>query len=271
MSDPRRLRSLGLDLQVVWGSDSTARPPIGDEPRAATLMEMATVVSVREDAGCHVLDLGEFGSFRHNHQRSEVTILRMPTNPTHLDPVLHGPVLLHALAHLGCYVIHASAIRRPGEAVTAVIADSGVGKSTLAQMASDLGWERVADDLLPLRCEQQQIFALPKLHQPKLTAACQYPSTAPDALALGRIVCLRRSRQGAAARLGAGACARVILENTVAMRVYPKQALAEHLRFTATLAQQVERGRIEALDLQVEERPDDIAGAIADALDRIAA
>lgn len=270
MSDPRRLRSLGLDLQVVWGSETTAQPPISDQPRPATLMEMATFVSVTEDAGCHVLDLGQFGSYRHNHRRSEVTILRVPANPAHLDQVLQGPMLLHALAHLGCFVIHASAIRRPGEAVTAVIADSGVGKSTLAQIATTLGWERVADDLLPLRCEQQQILALPKLQQPKLAADCQYPSTAPDALALGRFVRLRRGPESAAARLRAGACARVILENTVAMRVYPKQALAEHLRFAAALAQQVEHGRIEALELQLAERPNDIAGAIAEALDRIA-
>jgi ABC-type dipeptide/oligopeptide/nickel transport system ATPase subunit len=28
--------------------------------------------------------------------------------------------------------------------------DSGVGKSTLARVATDLGWQRVGDDLLPI-------------------------------------------------------------------------------------------------------------------------
>lgn len=266
-----RLRALGLDLSVVQAAETAVdAAPIG-AGLAATLMEIPTQVQVSEFRGCCLLDLGRFGRYRHDPQKQQIAILRPPERAEHLDEVLHGPLLMHALAHRGCHVMHASAIRRQEEGVTVLTAESGVGKSTLAAIATRMGWQRVADDLLPLRRGSAGLLlACPRLRQPKLDAAEQYPFDAPEELPVRRILRLLRGELGAIRPLDGVSSTRLILENTVATRVYPKHALAAHLQFAAQIGQQVAGHRIEALELQVADRPGDIVGAVAEALARIA-
>jgi hypothetical protein len=236
-------------------------------PLTAELCETPVGVTISEAWPLSDLDLGEFGAYRYDAGRATVWIRRPALEPDWEPEALTGPVLLHALAQRGVFVLHASAARPPGGPLIAFTAESGAGKSTLARMATEIGWQRVGDDLLPLAERDGQIVALPHLRQPKLADSQQYPSVAPRALVLSGLIHVGRGTKTRFERMSAREAADLCLVSTVATRVFASLSLAAHLAFTARLADAVAAGSLIAGRLTVADRPDDVAGAALEALE----
>lgn len=240
-------------------------------PVAAELCEMPIQVTLAEAPPLSDLDLGKFGAYRYDASRATIWIRRPALDPAWQIEALRGPVLLHALAQCGVFVLHASAIRTPGGALVAFTAQSGVGKSTLARVAADQGWVRVADDLLPIADRDGRLVALPHLPQPKLTALQQYPSDAAPAVPLAALIHLERGPQAQFKPLASRDAADLLLSSTVATRVFAGRSLAAHLAFTAGVAEAVSAGRLLVAHLITEDRPADVSGAVAETLALVAA
>lgn len=189
-----------------------------------------------------------------------------PQDVSELALALEGPVLLHALAHAGIHVLHASAIAMPDGRAIALTAGSGTGKSTFAALARTYGWPRLADDLLPLTRVGTAWVARPHLNQPKLADDEQYPAAAPRDAPLAAIVELAR---GPAARwddYDAGTVARLLLAGTVATRTYTGPMLVAHLEFCAAAGRAAASGELLAGRLTVADRPGAIGDAVGEAL-----
>lgn len=240
-----------------WARCAQVQAQLCERPIQATLSELGPLSD---------LDLGEFGAYRIDVERSRIWIRRTAAQPLWQSEALRGPILLHALASHGVYALHASAIQRPGLPLIALTAASGTGKSTLAAVAARLGWRRVGDDLLPVAHIGGRMVALPHLPQPKLAADQQYPADAPSHVAIAALLRLDRGERARFKRLDASAAAQLVLTSTVATRVFAQRSLAAHLGFAAAFAHDVATGQLLAGELTVAERPDDVTGAVNEAL-----
>ncbi|MGE4071681.1 MAG: hypothetical protein AB7E72_10945 [Lysobacterales bacterium] len=248
-------------------SGTAAVAPAFGTALAAELCETPVRVAVAEAAPIFDLELAQFGAYRFDAASSRYAVLREADSPQLTREALEGPVLLHALAHHRVYVVHASALKGEDGKALLFCAPSGIGKSTFARVAQALGWQRLADDLLPLaRTSDGGIQALPHLQQPKLLSAEQYPADAARALPLAAFIELRRGSVAGIRRLaGAEVLARV-LRHSVATRIYASACLAAHLDFCASCAAEAGWGLLRVAELTVAVRPDDIGGAVQEAL-----
>jgi hypothetical protein len=127
---------------------------------AAELCEIPVQVTLAEAPPISDLDIGQFGAYRYDASRATVWIRRPAQEPAWQIEALREPVLLHALAQLGVFVLRASAARTPAGALVAFTANSGVGKSTLARVPAERGWRRVGDDLLPIAIREGQALGI---------------------------------------------------------------------------------------------------------------
>jgi len=153
-----------------------------------------------------------------------------------------GAPLVLALALRGVHLLHASAIAGPS-GVVALSADSGVGKSTLAAGAPTLGggWERIADDQLPVRMEGGPV-ALPHFPQLKLAASQGYPTDAPVRRPLRAVVELERvADQGLVEveRYAPAEATLALARATVAARLFDPDLLGKHLDACAAAAREI--------------------------------
>lgn len=241
-------------------------------PYIAELAGASVRATLSEAPPYWLLDLGDHGAYLFAADTQTVTIERPASSLALGELALTGPVLLHALAHQGVYVWHASAIVAAAGGATALVADSGVGKSSLAAAAARMDWHRIADDLLPVALESDQHPVVrPHLEQPKLEAAEQYPATAPGSLPLRAVLRLRRGDRAALAPLSPRAAVELAVTATVASRTFPGSALETHLAFCARIGQLVGSGELLAAELTVAERADDVDGAVREALAVLAA
>lgn len=232
----------------------------------AELCETPVQVSVSEAAPLFDLDLSQFGAYRFDEQNSRFAVLRAAKTPELGREAVLGPLLLHALAHRRIFVMHASALQRVDASAVLFTANSGVGKSTLARTAQSSGWRRIADDLLPIAAKNGKAWVLPHLPQPKLAAEEQYPVDAPAALPLAGFVEIRRGAASALKRLGPAATLERVLRSTVATRVFSNTSLRAHLQFCRQMASAVAQGDLLAAELTIADRPEDIPGAVSEAL-----
>jgi hypothetical protein len=238
---------------------------------SAELAEAKCTIAAKQTTTGTLLDLGELGSYAWDELTRDTAVLIPPVNQNDLALVLSGPVLLHSLAHDGIHVLHASASALPDGRAIALTAGSGTGKSTFAATALAHGWQRLADDLLPLTRDGDAWVARPHLAQPKLADDEQYPADAPRDVPLAAIVELAR---GDAARwddYDAGTVTRLLLAGTVATRTYTAPMLAAHLDFCAAAGRAVTARQLVAGRLTVADRPDAIAEAVDEALGLLAA
>jgi hypothetical protein len=235
-------------------------------PVAAELCETPVHVTLAEAPPISDLDIGQFGAYRFDASRARVWIRRPALEPAWQIEALRGPVLLHALAQQDVFVVHASAARTPDGALVALTADSGVGKSTLARVATELGWQRIGDDLLPIAISEGQVVALPHFPQPKLADHAQYPTDAPRTQPLAALMHLARGPSAAFWRLTPRQGADLVLASTVATRVFASRSLASHLAFTAQVAGIVTAERLLVGRLAMVDQPDNVAGAAGEAL-----
>ena len=163
-----------------------------------------------------------------------------------VESTLLGPVLLLALALRQRWALHASAAALSC-GVTAFLADSGVGKSTLAAGLAASGWQPAADDLLPLRLTRAGAEALPRYPQLKLER--QWGLELPAALPLCALFLLRPREEGqvggiAIERVGARTAATTLARFTFVKFLFDRQLLASHLIFCTELAQRIPMYRI---------------------------
>lgn len=162
--------------------------------------------------------------------------------PTALaEEVLLGPALSLALAIRNTWLLHASAARGGGR-VLAFIGRSGLGKSTLAAfLHQQPGWQRLADDVLPVRGGPEGLQALPRFPQLKLPLSDQPGAMAPSELPLQAIYLLAAARADAPVVLEP-LCGRTavlaLLAHTAAARLFDRRLLEQHLAFCAHVALQ---------------------------------
>jgi hypothetical protein len=234
---------------------------------AAELCETGLQISVTESGSLIDLDLAQFGAYRFDAVNAGYAVMRSAISNELQQEAMRGPLLLHALAHRGVFVIHASGLLGTSGKALLFCAQSGVGKSTLARTAKGMGWQRLADDLLPVSLTTEGgVVTRPHLDQPKLTAAEQYPTDAPAQLPLAAFVELRRGPETRIRRLEGAEVLERVLRNTVATRVFARACLSAHLDFCAQVASAAGRGQLLVAELTVADRPEDIPGAVREAL-----
>jgi hypothetical protein len=262
------LAACGFKFTVA--ADATDMPDAGAwttrAPVAAELCEVPVQVVVAEAPPLCDLDIGEFGAYRFAAAQDRVWIRRPAQDPAWQIEALHGPVLLHALAQRGVFVLHASAVRTPAGALVAFTASSGVGKSTLARVAAERGWQRVADDLLPIANPSGTIVALPHFAQPKLEAGQQYPADSALALPLTALIHVARGRTTSFEDATARQVTDLVLSSTVATRVFAGQSLMSHLVFAAFLTELAAAGQLIVGRLALAQRQLDVDEAADEAL-----
>ena len=155
-----------------------------------------------------------------------------PAGDRLLERALGAPLAL-ALAARGVHLLHAAAVAAGGDALVAITGASGAGKSTLAAAAAghpDLGLERVADDILPVRLGAAPA-ALPHFPQLKLAPAQQYPREAPTPLRLAALVEIDHSAACRRAELTPTSAAGTLLalvRSTVAARLFDAESIRAH-------------------------------------------
>lgn len=265
---PDALTAAGLRFSLV-DARADAVPPVQGHRRGpfhADLGGTALTVSVDEAPPCWRLDLDDHGIFDFDATRADITLRRAGRDPGRTHLALVGPVLLHALAHHGIFVLHASAVADADGRAIALVGASGVGKSSLAAAARTRGWRALADDLLPFAAAADDLVALPALEQPKWSTAEQYPSDATARLPLAALVAVRRGTGAAFEPLPPRAATELAVAMTVGTRVYPGAALGAHLAACAALGSAVASGRLRAGTLDVPNCPDAIDAALAEAL-----
>jgi hypothetical protein len=172
-----------------------------------------------------------------------------PLSPAPLDEtelqILFGPALLLALARRGTFALHASAVAT-AFGVAAFVGQSGAGKSTLAQPAVE-GWERVADDIVPVGPRPNGIVALPRFPQLKLGRAEQYPASAAAELRLAAVYEIEPRSSGDDVRvepLPPADGALTLVAHTVAARTFGPELLERHLDFCTAGAASVRVRRL---------------------------
>ena len=164
--------------------------------------------------------------------------------------VLHGPVLVLALAMQGVWCLHASSVARDGH-TTIFLGDSGDGKSTLAAYLDGQpqpAWQRIADDILPVTLVDGTLEARPGFPQLKLPLKAQPVFRLPVSLTVERIFVLHQVGKTARAELKPLAprqAAQELLRHTAGARLFAPDLLARHLGFCGQIAGKVPVFRLE--------------------------
>ena len=155
-----------------------------------------------------------------------------------------GPLLILALARLGVYCLHASAVltarsastsavltARPAStsavlsdgdaAATVFVGHSGAGKSSLARAVSKrAGAQRLCDDITPIALRAGRLYVLPRFPQLKLSAVDQ---NLPEWVPLKRLVLLNAAQTERASEhkaLTQRELFEALTRHTVATRLY---------------------------------------------------
>ena len=169
---------------------------------------------------------------------------KVKPNLTEFDrAILLGPALVLALALREIWSLHASAAVFQNQ-VIAFLGESGQGKSTLAAYlnSTDAGWERLADDILPVSHNDSGVQALPHFPQLKLPLDKQPGFNFPEQLLLDRICVLASADEDASPELrllSSSQAIQVLLSHTAGTRLFEPKLLKKHLDFCAKVAEQV--------------------------------
>lgn len=166
---------------------------------------------------------------------------------TNLDrSILLGPALILSVALRSIWSLHASAVRF-GKQTIVFLGESGQGKSTLAAYLSNSGWQRVADDILPVTCVADNILAWTHFPQLKLAPEEQPALNLPESLPLNKICLLTSTAPESAPsleKLSAGDAVKALLSHTAGTQIFDAVLLAQHLKFTAQVAKQIPAYRL---------------------------
>jgi hypothetical protein len=156
------------------------------------------------------------------------------------EEALFGPAFILYLALRDTWCLHASAVTRHDRAV-AFMGDSGRGKSTLAAfLAGREGWQRIADDILPITASPAGVTASPHFPQLKLPLKAHPSPDLPAQIPLAAVYLLERpdpeDDDQTAVRLeplSRYQATLALIGHTVAARLFDKTLLARHTHFCA--------------------------------------
>lgn len=154
--------------------------------------------------------------------------------------VMAGSVFTLALAMRGVWSLHASAAIHQGNLIV-ILGESGEGKSTLAAYLDESGWQRAADDILPVVSGEDGLMAYPHYPQLKLGPQAQPWLKLPEHLKIHTICLLSPVDPGdspALVRLSASEAAKILLSHTAGTRLLGKELLRDHLAFCTRAARQ---------------------------------
>jgi hypothetical protein len=187
-----------------------------------------------------VEDCGEFFITRHGEAIGRSGF--QPDSLSQLDrEILLGPVIVLALALRNVWSLHASAAMF-NENVIAFLGESGMGKSTLsAYLSKQTGWQRVADDILPVKYENG-LQALPHFPQLKLPPDQQPANGLPEHLPLNALCLLEHAAADAMPELqkmNIAQTVQALLAHVAGTRLCSAELLAKHLEFSTQAAKQV--------------------------------
>lgn len=153
--------------------------------------------------------------------------------------ILLGPALILSLALRGIWSLHASAVRFNEQSI-AFLGESGQGKSTLAAyLSASSGWQRVADDILPVTIAAENILAWTHFPQLKLGTNEQPALNLPESLPLNHICLLVSAASDVMPRLekmSQGDAVKALLSHTAGTQIFDAALLAQHLQFAAQVA-----------------------------------
>ncbi|GJM11559.1 MAG: hypothetical protein DHS20C11_38350 [Lysobacteraceae bacterium] len=158
-------------------------------------------------------------------------------DPVLLNTVLFGPLLLPVLSYSGQYCLHASAIESP-HGVIAFCGHSGAGKSTMARLLRQRGWQRVADDQLMIVSDDGHIAPFPQYKTPGSSDA--------TTRSLRAIIELTPSPKTAYKLNAVGRAQTAILlaQHTCAVDLFPPAQRQQHTRWAATLGSKLHCRRL---------------------------
>jgi hypothetical protein len=234
-----------------------ARGWLGQRERGFVAIHYGNSTRVTDDARSLCFECIEGRALRWRHA---------PTDEALAIETLLGAGLVLAFSRHERFCLHASAVRT-AQGVWLFLGNSGAGKSTLArELAAVPGVERVADDIVPVRCLDNGVDALPRFPQLKLDAAQWWPARQPAALPICAIASIERADDAQITVLAPGAAQQALIAHTAGARLFDTALLAQHLAWCAALAR-----RVPCVRLTVPHRPNDVRGAARAVADRLRA
>ncbi len=218
-----------------WGPRPVA-PELSQPPEASTLGHGFVAGRQRDllswgdedQRTIRISALGTFsltseGVFRHPPDPPDRESSQASGSSEELQQAALGPLLILVLASRGIFCLHCSAVAVGGR-TSLFLGESGAGKSTLGAALGDAGWERVADDLLPVEIVDGRLVAwtdFPQLKTPlRPTQAC---------LPIERLYLLDEDSKIRIETLSESEAALALAANTAAARLFPRALLARHL------------------------------------------
>ncbi len=148
-----------------------------------------------------------------------------------------GPALILALALQGMWCLHASAAIF-SDRLYLFSGESGEGKSTLARyLASQPNWRRAGDDIMPVTRIDNNLCALPRFPQLKISTENQPAPGLPKSLKIHAIILLSKNPELAApvhlSPISESTATLALSRHSVAARLFARDLLKEHLSFCA--------------------------------------
>jgi hypothetical protein len=151
--------------------------------------------------------------------------------------VLLGPVLILNLAINSVFCLHASAFILNNK-IFILMADSGTGKSTIARFIDkQANCQRIADDILPLKFNNNRLTILPNFPQLKLNQEQQYKG---ESLQLETVLLFaEKSKQETRFKLiDTFTSIKKLIKHSVATKIFASNELKNHLAFCHNVSSQ---------------------------------
>ena len=201
----------------------------------APIAEVAQQVSCWRDQHILQIDVGGRPVCQVDFQHQQIQLLNDQSYDDRLNlEVVTGPALMLLLAAKGIFCLHAGAVIT-GYGNIALIAESGVGKSTLSAHQREY-WQQLADDIVPLLQHQggYVVGDYPQLKLPGNTIAAR--PDGPAAINLVLRLVTKSSDEISFKRLRKTEAMLQIVRHSVAAKLYDAEQLQAHAAFARQLS-----------------------------------
>lgn len=205
------------------------------------------LVRIYEFSNGTILEIEDGGKFFITSDGQTIGKMDIQGEMAQLDyEVMAGSVFTLALAMRGVWSLHASAAIYKGRLVV-ILGESGKGKSTLAGYLGETGWQRVADDILPVASRDDSLLAFPHYPQLKISSESQPWLQLPEQIPVQSICLLMPVNPDDSPALGTmspGDFVKVMLAHTAGTRLLSPDLLKDHLAFCTRAALQIPTYRL---------------------------
>jgi ABC-type oligopeptide transport system ATPase subunit len=151
--------------------------------------------------------------------------------------VLMGPVFILHLAKNRVFCLHASAFII-NQTCFILMADSGTGKSTIARYIQQMNiGQRVADDIVPIKINNEKIRLLPNFPQLKLTQEQQYKG---EEICQNTVMIFAQKSKSKTSlnRINTFNSIKKLIKHSVATKLFSAKELHNHLLFCHKASEQ---------------------------------